>query len=1788
MKEEDKSKKRAQTLPKIISNSKEKEAPNGRKSPKKSISMTKTTNILTSLLLLMVFYANPIQSTQIENPTIQSLKKRKKVQKGKQKPLGIQHYPSRRIMYSNSTIILTQRDIFKGNMVPGKYNLISGGNDTTSLAISDFGYIDSGPQHNLSVAEVKDCIYFSLGEVVIYDYVLVISSKSFILFMISQGNNLNFLFEKELTNLNFTQKFQTEANSIFFDGSFSEKIQQQPKFESLEDEGAYVSSNTKAISVSNYSINLVVMVSGIKPENMTFLELSCQPNNLTTCSLEIFNTTTTPHLTFQNINDRKEYIACSSEIQYLKGDPEHRNNYKIARFCPMYRLNWENQTQWQNLIQIFSVDDSVISIPYNSINFIREDRPNNVSILFPMQLQEISILDKHLVLVNQNETFATNFGLVQTNQTIISIGFTSRYPGLQTFSNCFSRYSNYLSCYSENEDNEFKNKFLVEFLSTTENLFKLPPISISVGDDSEFVTIFNDFLVFTSVENKSIVRLVNRESYSTIYKGNFNGSSMVKLQSSSLSIMPKATSMNLGILVLEPPASQEEKGLNLSRKERMKIKGKAEPKNLQIQIVNLHYPYYKIYAAPLQPNQLCLKYVQNCSIKLLQMQNRTTLTTRSEFEVYHVVNGFNNMLPSFDLGTLAYTFVGGEISFFISDLFYGVGRTATVSSQIQTPSLGQKLTMPSEIIDPFSDTEITVMKTFPAEDTVRMFASITEDNEIFIAFIVHTGFNLNYFTFMRESIHFDADRFTIPDSAFSSNINLAGSCTFNRWDLTMAIKYSAEPERIYILVFNTNKKITLIYNVEDSVKCGNFDDQIIYKRNTRWKDIQNRENSTFMIEVDNSVETESQVNIYNVEFFNNGPSSIIFPYLTLNCSLNLANFSNPLASYTKFLDVYLLDKTYLFVEAMVNNQPQLNVFQCSFFYSLIKCRMLGYYIHTNNNMNISVHVDNKTNQFFLVDYTAQEISVFSLLQFVFTTRLNGIELAPIRVMTVSDWFSGDCIVRSAFDEDLPVITATTDGLFALLCYNNIQTLGEATGSIGLFNASFPALMSREMFVNYPQFSIRWPLVHQNGNGLISFYHTESDNNMTMQLSRGTLSFSISHNYVSNSVESPYQNYSLKLHGNNFLEIEQNLMGEVKYSLKIQGEKPILKSKGDSISLSGMARGVIMESALTCNKTTPEYYLTSRSIKKVRCLKSVNASLNHHIELQHRLSTPEMTSLYFGGINDWIQLPDFPSFYIILSEQRISVVEIGPFTSIVAFIDIQSPDKNTIKPICKRFLKIMHEYSKTVVWMICYAESKAEKMFSIFFTIPDYIIQNLSPKTLKDTQDSKSHKREPQRLFSVDSKPQEEVDAHPNNITIQAPLSQRPIPIVPGYSPEFPATPYFNISYTSSTFSPSVSSVMYKALYTANSYEYHNQMFFILDYLVLQTEQEKHYLNIYNYQEQEGQVELELQFSTLSRPESVEMIPTSFLIVPTIELNNRYDFKLLITMEKEDIFNVQICNFTKLLNGTKELEVKKCVLFNIDVKKININQRFLLISDTGIYLYIMDESLLYEFKYIDQEGFNRTNVYKHVSICETNSKKNINRFKDYIIFTCEKTDDDIVKNQLLLFMDNDNNVDSNGNINPVQFLTVSDIESPRSKILSLFSINQNEYMVLSHPQYFLEQYRLNQIVDVSFESNGTSDTSTVFKLQLSNIFETTGIQVELQASGWTKVSSYAVRFSGQHTLQCILVIYFAALFVIHRKITERIKKIEEQKIIARDRREEEMKLYIEKRNKKLYYKPFILG
>jgi hypothetical protein len=111
----------------------------------------------------------------------------------------------------------------------------------------------------------------------------------------------------------------------------------------------------------------------------------------------------------------------------------------------------------------------------------------------------------------------------------------------------------------------------------------------------------------------------------------------------------------------------------------------------------------------------------------------------------------------------------------------------------------------------------------------------------------------------------------------------------------------------------------------------------------------------------------------------------------------------------------------------------------------------------------------------------------------------------------------------------------------------------------------------------------------------------------------------------------------------------------------------------------------------------------------------------------------------------------------------------------------------------------------------------------------------------------------------------------------------------------------------------------------------------------------------------------------------------------------------------------------------------------------------------------DKGSRYEFHY--------KNSYKHVSICSKFSEKSFQKFQNYFFLQCRDLKSDTAFDQIILYVDNERNMDDQGFINPDQIFEPSSIDLPESIVLGLYEEKGKQYLVASNPHSFIVQYDL---------------------------------------------------------------------------------------------------------------------
>lgn len=242
-----------------------------------------------------------------------------------------------------------------------------------------------------------------------------------------------------------------------------------------------------------------------------------------------------------------------------------------------------------------------------------------------------------------------------------------------------------------------------------------------------------------------------------------------------------------------------------------------------------------------------------------------------------------------------------------------------------------------------------------------------------------------------------------------------------------------------------------------------------------------------------------------------------------------------------------------------------------------------------------------------------------------------------------------------------------------------------------------------------------------------------------------------------------------------------------------------------------------------------------------------------------------------------------------------------------------------------------------------------------------------------------------------------------------------------------------------------------------------------------------------------------------------------MVFPISFTDGQYNFTLISTLETLDgVFMLQFCNFTKNYQGDTTVNLTSPCLNSslppLPSSSIVIKHRFLRQTDEGLFLYLMDDTLLYEFSLDILGNIAISHTFKHISICDLDSEISVNKYKDYLFFHCIGTDQTEIVDKLILFLRSDENADKNGYINPSQLEAFNNIYLPRAKIISLFQDDAGkDTMLISHPEYFLGQYDIVPISYVNFTASQTTNQDTVLNLRLSNLFSSSVFAIQVHAN-----------------------------------------------------------------------------
>ena len=202
-----------------------------------------------------------------------------------------------------------------------------------------------------------------------------------------------------------------------------------------------------------------------------------------------------------------------------------------------------------------------------------------------------------------------------------------------------------------------------------------------------------------------------------------------------------------------------------------------------------------------------------------------------------------------------------------------------------------------------------------------------------------------------------------------------------------------------------------------------------------------------------------------------------------------------------------------------------------------------------------------------------------------------------------------------------------------------------------------------------------------------------------------------------------------------------------------------------------------------------------------------------------MSDLNSTTEFLLGIRDWVQLENFPNFYLMLHGQ-LSLVKVGTYTTIKSFVapraklKLVDPDDDLLLDLsnCQKILQVEHISNYSIVNLICQDEDDSLQLKSFRFNISDAWITDPSPSPIQ---------------------PKDGVS----------------------YYPQYPETPVYSCEYDVLTFS---NQVIKKALSGNVKQSFDHNVLVILDFLALQG-QDKYYLNIYSsFDRDQNTIDLRLE------------------------------------------------------------------------------------------------------------------------------------------------------------------------------------------------------------------------------------------------------------------------------------------------------------------------------------------
>ena len=1601
----------------------------------------------------------------------------------------------------------------KNNKKQSKIQKLSTLNGSTTSKEPEADNLED-PFHEIDGPVLK-AMNFNTGRVLLHDYIAVITKNSLVLFYInstkpaSSNPSPNVLVKLDSLDLSTLYPGLTEILSF-----------------------------TNTIKTGDYTTDIAIMYGeGPVNKHLAVINITCggpaQSYQANLCKVEGNPSIYVYSLVLTSISQSDKTINCKSKLVYMnQTSAGAMASYNVGRYCPLSQLVAQEQSDWINFLEVYTkTTESGELIINNTIKTVNStDSPASS---FNLQLLDIKVLTDYVVMVNYNYIFV----IEKPTVTDFTAFYSNIYLQRHTFARCFNLQKNVMTCYledfTETSPNIIKKSaYVVEFVDNNQNLFKLPPIKLSIplNLDYSLEGLFNEFIILKTQGIQTEIILIERQNYNYVWTEVFD-EEVLMIEPFNFASDPRYDLLDLGMIILNSSKispTNNKKNQKLKKFENFpknEIFGeedlmRASPANgsktgsLRLRIVNNHYPYYQITALTNNQNTVCMQYVDRCSFMHLNFSNGASSIL---LPFFHINKNNTSIFPIYKNSNFTFRFAGGAIKIVLSDYFYGVEKYSKIARVNEMPETMLNNVRCGEGISKHSNNQIMVAEDifydpYNPRRPYWAFVTVLPEDEVFLSYIYNTPTGY-YFRALIEPLYMDYSNTTFPDESFSNAFPLTKEISF-----ALLIKNQVYRRHCILYQDQINNFFNLIFY---STNYGGYTVYTLSSLSTYSSGIWTQS------EVDGTTEYLIHFSRTAVTFY-----SVIFPSST-NLAVQfkqiaqlgmVADLAIPGASYIN--GVSLIKGSILAVDFQSESKHGINFYHFCVKNTTIKGRIFADFDfavldpYNQGKTNYSIMADQGLNYVYVMVGTDDVNAIhvldlnFYLLNPLFYSQTIqasfSIQSSILGMQLVNKAHKGqnsfeqvskDVIIFVMKDEmgNLNILTLNSQDPLSLSKIDNLgglknddiywtqtASLGELFGSFSNYNQQTKKLAFRLVWI-----STSFQIDH------VSKQRSKTPSSNTFYTPK-SLTDPIKLQIPKNPKIEDFKtqrNYTLTLTSYGDTDLVQDINGEVSFPLNISQRSNLTKTLSGDIQIDTNYKGVIFNSSVYCDDTT-HYFYNNYGLSKIGCGKTMNVTLVKHIKVWFRAVNDLDLSTYLGVYKDYSEIPNLEGYLLLLTD-KLAVIKLENYTYIRSFIDFTS-------------------HSSFVV-------SHCSSILTVEYTAPDkYKLVLLCTPFASRTY-----------LVQIQLTKDNIVNATPYNpnCTVQKSYG---IPIL-----LFPINEiFFN------------SDILQSTLTSSTQYHYFYGLLVVLDSLQLDSST-KYYLNIYKISEDQGAAVKEcLLWSTLTRDEFVDEKPTSFWVNTTEIGEYEIDFTLVITFESETSLQTQAYNmsYDQKFNKIEFYNYSTTDIIELYNVSMVVNRQFMLAKD-HLYLYIMGEKLINEYVSTDMERFKYTGrTFKHVSVCGVDTKMEVFKLGEFTLLHCVGKLAENMVDDMIVFRGDGLNLDSNGYINPDQLIQLSQIKLPFSKVIGVFEDNGRNFLVTTHSLNYFVQYLVDVESEIDLEFNTESEFEKSIFFTLANTFESPAFDIDVKVTRWLLFRRMCWDMVERASLVLIILgIYFTIFLTVLVKI-----------------------------------------